>query len=144
MADPLSMAAGVAGLIISATQMIQVLSSTISKARHAPQSCHSVLIEVKDIRGILSQLEGYILGVNRASASRSSLIMLEQVVAILASCVMIFSDLDIFVEGVQSDATMGILDRLRWVSKENDLNATLTRLQSHKSSMNLMSMILTW
>jgi hypothetical protein len=70
--------------------------------------------------------------------------MLEQVVATLASCVMTFSDLDIFAEGLQSEVSMGILDRLRWVAKEGDLNSTLARLQSHKSSLNLMLMILTW
>ncbi len=99
--------------------------------------------QVDDIRKILGQLQLFLLKVNGASRSRTSLLMVEQVVATLSSCVLTFSDLQVFVEGLQSEATMGLMDRVRWMSKETELKAMLSRLETHNSSLTLMLTILT-
>ena len=62
----------------------------------------------------------------------------------LAAAVTTFSELDVFVEVLDSDEKMSLMDRLRWVSKAKALEEINQRLQVQKKSMNLMLMILTW
>ncbi|KAH7268879.1 Rho GTPase activation protein [Fusarium solani] len=143
MADPLSTAASVVGLLTAAAQISKILANVIDKARHAPKECSRIKSEVDDIRNVLVTLQLYIVGTRRAARSRTSLIMVEQVVATLAACVTTFSELDAFATALQNDADMKILDRLRWASKDKDIKAVLVRLESHKSSLTLMLTILT-
>ncbi|TLD26935.1 hypothetical protein PspLS_05195 [Pyricularia sp. CBS 133598] len=143
MADPLSVAASVVGLITAAAQVSQVLTEVISKARSAPDECHKARNNVNDISGILGQLQLFLNGVSRAPRSRTSLIMVDHVVVTLAACVTTFSELDALAASLQSDVEMSMLDRLRWVSKEKQINNVLVRLESHKSSLTLMLTILT-
>ncbi|KAF4969837.1 hypothetical protein FSARC_2995 [Fusarium sarcochroum] len=143
MADPLSTAASVVGLLTAAAQISKVLANVISKARHAPEECGRIKNEVDDIRNILAPLQLFILGTRRASRSRTSLIMVEQVVATLAACVTTFSELDTFATALENDVDMGILDRLKWASKDKVIKAVLVRLESHKNSLTLMLTILT-
>jgi len=65
-------------------------------------------------------------------------------VTTLAAAVTTFSELDVFVEVLDSDEKMSLMDRLRWVSKAKALEEINQRLQVQKKSMNLMLMILTW
>ncbi|KAI3334274.1 Rho GTPase activation protein [Ustulina deusta] len=90
-----------------------------------------------------SQLQQFLLGTRRAPRSRTSLILVDQVITTLAACVTTFSELDTFAEALQSESDLNLLDRLRWVSKESELKAILMRIESHKGSLNLMLMILT-
>ncbi|KAI8665695.1 Rho-GAP domain-containing protein [Fusarium sp. Ph1] len=143
MADPLSTAASVVGLLTAAAQISKILANVIDKARHAPKECARIKSEVDDIRNVLVTLQLYIVGTRRAARSRTSLIMVEQVVATLAACVTTFSELNTFATALENDADMKILDRLRWANKDKDIKAVLVRLESHKSSLTLMLAILT-
>ncbi|KAJ3549850.1 hypothetical protein NM208_g282 [Fusarium decemcellulare] len=143
MADPLSTAASVVGLLTAAAQISKILANVIDKARHAPEECSRIKSEVDDIQNVLTTLQLYIVGTRRAARSRTSLIMVEQVVATLAACVTTFSELDTFATALQTDADIKILDRLRWASKDKEIKAVLVRLESHKSSLTLMLTILT-
>ncbi|KAM4057601.1 rhoGAP domain-containing protein [Hirsutella rhossiliensis] len=144
MSDPLSAAASVIGLLTAAAQVSKILADVIEKARHAPDECRRIKAEVDEIRNVLSSLQLFIVGNVCASRSRTSLIMVEQVVVTLAACVTAFSELDTFATALQSEMRMSILDRLRWVTKEKDIKHVLVRLETHKSSLALMLMILTW
>jgi len=70
--------------------------------------------------------------------------LVEQVVTTLSACVLTFSELDVFVQALDSEQKMGILDRMKWIIKSNALKELLERLQQHKISLNLMLTILTW
>ena len=142
--DLLSFSAGVVGLLATAVKVSHALSDIIRRSRHAPDACCKVRDEAGDLRNILGQLQLFILETKPPSLQRRSLIMVDQVVATLSACVTTFSDLDVFAESLQRDETMGILDRLRWVSKEKDLKAVLDQLKTRKSSLTLMLSILTW
>lgn len=144
MSDPLSIAAGVVGLLTAAAQVTLILNDIISKAKHAPAEVKRVKSEVEDIRNVLQQLSLYTNGAKQAHRSRSALIMVDQVAATLASCITTFDELKLFVEGLQRDNNMNILDRLRWTTKSNELKQLLARLEMHKSSLTLMLTILTW
>lgn len=144
MADPLSIAASVVGIVTAATQVSKILANVIEKARNAPKECNRILSVVSDIQNVLTTLQLYIMGARRAPRSRTSLIMVEQVVATLAACVTTFSELDTFAIALQNDAEMKVLDRLRWSSKDKEIKAVLVRLESHKSSLTLILTILSW
>lgn len=144
MADPLSTAASIVGLITAAAQVSGILANVINKARHAPDECRQIQAQVDDIRNVLGSLQVFIMGARRPSRSRTSLIMVDQVVVILAACVTTFSELDTFVTALESDVGMGILDRLRWVTKEKDIKSIFSRFESHQSSLTLVLIILTW
>lgn len=144
MADPLSVAASVTGLIAAAAKISNVLYTVVNKARNAPDDCRKIKNELDDIRNVLAQLQVFIMGAKRPSASRAALIMVDQVVVTLAACVTTFSELDAFAEGLRNDAEMRILDRLRWSTKESDIRLILSRLEAHKASVTLMLSILTW
>ena len=142
--DPLSVTASVVGLLSVAIKVSIVLSDVIKKSRHAPEECRKVRDEVDSIHRVLGQLQLFIAGSTRASPQRTSLIMVDQVVATLGACVTTFSELEVFAEGLASDQGLGLLDRLRWISKEKDAKTILGELEARKSSMTLMLSILTW
>ena len=144
MADPLSVAASVLGLATVAVQVSTTIGNIINRARKAPKEISAVKLEVDTIHTILEQLQGFVLGTASASRSRTSLILINQMVAIISACVITFSELDAFTESLQSGDNMDLMDRFRWMSKSKDLSEILTNLQMHKNSLNLMVMILTW
>jgi hypothetical protein len=137
-------AAGVMGLITAAVQASQSVTNIIQRTKMAPKECYDVRSEVDQIRAILTQLQAFVLGSSHASRSRSCLILVDQIVTTLSACVTTFSELDIFVEVLDTDAKMGLLDKLRWASKANTLMEMLQKLQMHESSLYLMLTILTW
>ncbi|KAI8953885.1 Rho GTPase activation protein [Xylaria longipes] len=143
MADPLSVAASVIGIISSAAKISTGLVGVVKKAHNAPRECWKLQLEVDDVKAILCQLQQFLLGTRRAPRSRTSLILVDQVITTLAACVTTLSELDTFTEALQSESDLNLLDRLRCVSKESELKKILVRIGSHKSSLNLMLMILT-
>ncbi|KAM7213446.1 RhoGAP domain containing protein [Rhypophila decipiens] len=143
MVDPLSIAASVIGLINAGAKITKVLVQVTKNACDAPNDCRRLKDEVETIRYVLSQLQLFFTGQSRTTRSRTSLILVDQVVVTLAACVTTFSDLDVFAENLQSEVKMGILDRLRWSSKEDEIRHILQRVESHKSSLTLIMTILT-
>ncbi|KAI1349788.1 Rho GTPase activation protein [Xylaria sp. FL0043] len=143
MADPLSVSASIVGLITAGAKISQILAQVVRKAQHAPRELQNVQAEVTSIQAILGQLRNFLLGTQRASRSRTSLIMVDQVIASLATCVTTFSELDSFAKVLEFVSDWAVLDRLRWVAVESKIKEVLARLESHKTSLNLMLTILT-
>ncbi|KAF2994141.1 hypothetical protein E8E14_002222 [Neopestalotiopsis sp. 37M] len=143
MADPLSVAASVVGILAAAAQVTQTLTKIIKNVKDAPEQCRHTCTEVGNIRQILEQLQTFLIGTSKASRSRTSLILVEQVLVTLTSCVTTFSDLDVFVELLDSDIKMGLMDRLRWSMKAKDMSEIITRLQLQKTTITLILGILT-
>ena len=142
--DPLSVSASLIGVITAAVQVSGLLKDFIDDVKSAPESARNVLREVVDISISLQQLQEFLLGKQVASRSRTSFIMVEQVVVVLTGCVMIFSELEQVLEVPKADKSMGIRDRLKWVTKEPAVLQVLGRLQASKASLNLMLTTLTW
>lgn len=142
MSDPLSVAAGVIGLLAVAAQVSLILTEIVSKALQVPRECQIIRTDVEDIRNVLVQLQLYTTGVKQAPRWNRALIMVDQVAATLASCVLSFDELKMFVEGLQRESTTGVLDHSRWVTKRSDFEDHQSRLGIHKSSLTLMLTIL--
>ena len=142
--DPLSVSASVIGITAAAVQASRILKRFIDGASNAPTSARGVLMEITGINACLHQLQGFLLGNEEAEKVRRSLIMIEQVVVIFTDCVSTFSELEQTLESLQIGEHIRVIDRLKWSSKETTISKLLARLQSSKTSLNLMLTILTW
>lgn len=141
MSDPLSIAAGVVGVLTAAAQMSLILTKFTKSTIAAPQQARVVLNEVSDIGGILSHLQSYLLGLGSPSRSRTSLLKAEKVVTIVSSCVLTFSELEKLLDALKTE-DLEALDCLKWARKESAIMGLIQRLQNHKASLSLVLNIL--
>ncbi|KAI6711652.1 rhoGEF domain-containing protein [Diplocarpon mali] len=143
MADPLSVAASIAGLL-TAAQLVSVgISKVVSGHRSGSREIKDIKTIVDTLRKVLLQLQMLLLSRASVDPKRASLIMVDEVVTTLTACVMTFSDLDGCVKGLETDEQLGLLDSVKWVSKASELEGYLRNLEAHKSSLILMTNILT-
>ena len=141
MSDPLSIAAGVVGILNAAAQASSVLINFTRSARGAPHQAQVILTEVNDTSGILSHLQAFLLGQEFADTSRTSMLKLDQVVNVVSSCVLTFSELEKLLDELTT-GEMGIIDRVKWTKKEAAIKNLVQRLQNHKASLSLILNIL--
>ena len=141
MSDPLSIAAGVVGVITAAAQISLLLTKFTKSTIAAPQQARVVITEVSDINVILSQLQSYLLGLESPNSSRTSLLKVEKVVTIVSGCVLTFSELERLLDELKTEG-MDVLDCLKWARKESAIVGLIQRLQYHKASLSLILNIL--
>ena len=141
MSDPLSVAAGVVGVVTAAAQISSLLIKFTTSTIAAPQQAKVVLTEVSDISVILSQLQVFLLGLDLPDRSRTSLLKVEKVVTIVSGCVLTFSELEKLLDELKTE-NMDFLDRLKWVRQESAIRGFIQRLQNHKTSLSLVLHIL--
>ncbi len=142
--DPLSVAAGVIGVVTAAAQVSKILTTIVKNTKAAPKLCASTLTEVNDFKAILTHLQTFLLGTATAPKNRASLILVEQVIVTLTGCVTTFSELDEVLKGLVTEEAISSLDRVKWAMKESTIAAIVQRLQTHKASITLMLTILDW
>ena len=142
--DPLSVSASVVGILGAAANVTKILTKLILSAKAAPKSAQNVLMEVTDITACLTQLQSFLLGTTPANRSRTTLIMVEQLVVTLTSCVLVFSELEEMLDSLKTDLPLRSIDRLRWARKENAIARIFVRLQGSKGTLNLLITTLTW
>jgi hypothetical protein len=141
--DPLSVTMAIIGLLKAADQISSALQPLIKKAANAPKEIKEMKSSVDGIKTVLSQLQLMLIGKSQVDRNRTSLILVEQIVITLSACVTTFSDLDVFVETLGTDAKMGLLDRLRWATKTSTIQEHMQKLEVHKTTLTLMMTILT-
>lgn len=73
--DPVSVAASVVGLLGAVAQLLGLLTAFIKSANGDPKAAQDVLSDVADIGACLWKLQSFLLGIDTASASRTSLII---------------------------------------------------------------------
>lgn len=142
--DPLSVSTSIIGILGAAAKVSSVLISFVQNTKAAPKLAQTVLSEVSGLSAILTHLQTYLLGAANPSRSRASLILVEQVIVTLTESVTTFSELEDALGTSKIDAEMGALDRVRWAMKESKISEIQGRLQSNKTSLNLMLDILQW
>lgn len=141
MSDPLSIAAGVIGVVTAAAQISSILVKFTKSTIAAPQQAHVVLTEVSHISAILSQLQSYLFGLEIPDRSRMSLLNVEKLVTVVSDCVLTFSELEKLLDGFKTEE-LDVLDRLKWVRKGSAVLGLIQRLQNHKASLSLVLGIL--
>ncbi|KAI8650923.1 DH domain-containing protein [Fusarium keratoplasticum] len=146
MADPLSIAASIAGLLSTTGQIAKFLGPYVSAAKETPQITAHVYSEVQSTQVILAGLQNLTQNLGAVQARHASLIAVHQVVTILTDGVLLFSELEAVVRSLPpregSDQRLPLRARLLWARKESTFTPLLTRVQSFKSSMSLILMIL--
>ncbi|XEV00927.1 hypothetical protein FSHL1_006214 [Fusarium sambucinum] len=145
MADPLSVAASIAGLISITVEAAKFLRPYVSAARDTPPVAAHVYSEVQSIEIILSGLQNVTNNLSSVHTRNAALIGVNQVITVLTDGVLLFSDLQEelrLLSPKNESEGIPIRTRLRWVRKESTFTALLTRLQGFKSSMTLVLMIL--
>ena len=141
MPDPLSVAAGVVGILHAAAGISSLLIKFTRATNDAPHQARVIITEVNDTTSILNQLQAFLLGTDVAHTSRTSLLKLDQVINIVSSCVLTFSELENEVDDLET-GEMDVLDRIRWVKKEARIASLIQLLQNHKASLSLILNIL--
>ncbi|KAF4482424.1 Cell division control protein 42-like protein [Colletotrichum fructicola Nara gc5] len=137
MADPLSIAASIAGLLAAAGKVYTVVSGFIDSTANAPQSAAATLEAVGEIKLALSSVQSMIDSLHHLSASRKGLIQLEHLAIIITNAVFTLSKLESLV--CQKD---GFRYRLRSVWNEKRVLSLLPRLESQKASLTLIVSVL--
>lgn len=137
MSDPLSIAAGVIGIITAAAQISSLLTNFTRQTNSAPKQASIVLTEVTETSGILSHLQSFLLGTETADQSRTCFLQVDHVLAIVTGCVATFSELEETLDSLRTEG-MDILDRIKWARKESGIMTLIQRLQTHKASLSLM------
>ena len=141
MSDPLSVAAGVVGVITAAAQISKLLIEFSAKTKDAPTQARRVLTEVNGMSMIMNQLQSFLLGLETPDQSRTCLIQAESLLSILTGCVATFSDLQKLLDQLKIE-NLQLLDRFKWARKESAIKALTIRLQTHKHSLSLILEIL--
>ncbi len=139
MADPLSIAASVAGLLATAGKICLVLSQFIGAATDAPQSAQAALNAVEEVRSALDMVKGLIDTITNLPSARRMLVRLDHIAITFSHCVLTLSELESLV--CFKD---GMMHRLRWAWGEKKVMRLLPRLESQKSSLSLMVTVLLW
>ncbi|KAI8653932.1 hypothetical protein NCS56_01348600 [Fusarium sp. Ph1] len=137
MADPLSIAASVVGLVAAAGKIYGVLSNFVSTAAEAPSSAASVLETVEQMKLTLSSVQSLIDSIESLDPSRKALIQLDHLSIVITHSVLTISELESIV--CPKD---GLMHRLRWAWSEKRVMGLLPRLESQKSSLSLMVAVL--
>lgn len=144
MSEPLSIGAGIAGLL-SLSDKITTSISTFqdSVGRSAPESAHRLRHEICGLRVELSEVEGFLQTDSRQTeASNTRLIKVQDLLRVVTDCVLSLLALDILVQELVSGG-YGILIRVRWAMKEKDVIAFTERLAQLKKALQTMTCLAT-
>ena len=141
MSDPLSVAAGVVGIVTAAVQVSKLLIDFTNGTTDAPRQATAVLEKVNSIHTTMSQLQPFVLGLQTPDQSRSCLIQVEAVIAILTGCVATFSELEQLLDNLKAEG-LAFLDKMKWAKNKSTIDSLITRLETHETSLSLMLNIL--
>lgn len=145
MSDPLSVAASIAGLISITVEAVKFLGPYVSAAKETPQVAAHVYSEVQSTQVILMGLQSLTKNLGSVKVQHAALIGVNQVVAILTDGVLLYSELHKELQSLRAKdgaEKVPLRGRLQWVWKESTFVTLLNRLQSFKSSMTLVLVIL--
>ena len=137
MADPLSAAAGIVGVLTAAVQISKLLIDFTKRTRDAPRQASQVLSEVNNVHTIMTQLQAFLFGLNTSDQSQACHVQVESLISVLTGCVATFSDLEELLDQMRGE-DLTVLDRLKWAKKEPSIEALTSRLQIHKNSLTLI------
>jgi hypothetical protein len=143
MADPLSIAASVIGVLSPASRVATVLG----KLHDAPTDAYEIRAELVEIRLAVDVLRDLL---RRKAASSAAIgtykqqlpITVEKIALLLESCESTISELDSLLRGLGPGKSMRIGQRYRWVSKEGDIGRLFQRLKSQRSTLILSQIFL--
>jgi ABC-type transporter Mla subunit MlaD len=123
--DPLSIAASIAALI----HVAHKITESVQAIRDAPRLIRTVANETEVLASIFSQLEKF-LPAAQDDEMRQLKALLQRMKALLV-------ELEKELDGIASESP-GLLDRMKWTTREADVNQILADLLQQKASLTIM------
>ncbi|KEY73482.1 hypothetical protein S7711_07506 [Stachybotrys chartarum IBT 7711] len=144
MADPLSIAASVAGLLTLAGGIYSFLSDVIDSIETAPQAFQRFLSEVSLTQMTLASMSDIITAFLDIPMSRRAMLQLDHLVLAVTSAVLTLSDLELFLSQwpALSRSSISPLTRMRWSRQENKAAKLLERLRETRVALSLVLNVL--
>ncbi|KAL9012096.1 MAG: hypothetical protein Q9173_003110 [Seirophora scorigena] len=138
MADPVSIATGVVGVLTAAAQITSFLINFTRCSEDAPQAAQYILAEVLGTSGTLSQFQSLLMDNAQVDRSRTQLLQVDHVVTIVSACVLTFSELSELLDELKAEGMHTVMARARWARKDKTISKLVQRLQHHKASLTLI------
>ncbi|KAI0543207.1 P-loop containing nucleoside triphosphate hydrolase protein [Xylaria digitata] len=142
MADPLSIAASVAGLIALSGSIYKVIGDFVEQAANPPQSAHALLLEVSEMRMVLKSLSDLIDNFLVYPPKRRALVQLDHLIICLTQTVLSFSELEKFVNPWVTRPQRSLWQRWKFNSQGERITRFNSKLQQNKISISLVLSIL--
>ncbi|KAJ8129928.1 hypothetical protein O1611_g3700 [Lasiodiplodia mahajangana] len=142
MADPLSIAASVAGLIALSGSLYSIIRDFVDQAANPPQSAHTLLLGVSEVRLVLGAVSDLINNFLKYPPSRRALVRLDHLIICLTQTVLSFSELEKFVDLLVAKAQRSLWRRWKLISQNDRITRFATKMQEHKTSISLVLNIL--
>lgn len=144
MADPLSIASSIVGLVATAAKISKTLSDLCASVNDAPQSARAVLATTETTRLSLNSIKQLFDTISSLPPERRELIHLEHIAATCSQCVLTLSELEqLICEQVLKNGA-SLFTRIRWTWNEKKVLALLPRLEAQKTCLALMISVLQW
>ncbi|KAK1497758.1 hypothetical protein CABS01_10736 [Colletotrichum abscissum] len=138
MADPLSIAGSVAGLLATAVKVYNTTYNFVSSAIDAPESAMQMFQLIEETMMTLSSVHKLLRSLDSFSSSRKNMIQLDHLSIVITHSVLTLSKLESIV--CQQN---GLRSQMRWALwHEKKILALLPRLESQKSTLAVMITIL--
>jgi hypothetical protein len=145
MADPLSIAASVTGLLSVAGKTCTIISGFISSVADVPNSARTALAAVEEMRMVLTSVRQVMDRLSRLPRNRKEMIHVRHLVITFRESIRSFSELEAIVNpAAGADGRSSKWDRLKWILEEEKILHSVQRLELHKTSLSVIISILQW
>ncbi|KAI1323669.1 P-loop containing nucleoside triphosphate hydrolase protein [Xylariaceae sp. FL0255] len=142
MADPLSIAASIAGLIGLSIQIYDILTRLSPCVLNSIQSAHDLLLTNCEIRMTLNSLSNLSNELLRYSPTRRALIQLDHLILYLTQMTLTYQGLKECIDIWVRVAGKQLLKRLKLVGLGKRISIFIIKIREHKTSMSLITNIL--
>ena len=144
MADPLSIAASLAGLLSVAGKISSVVIDFISSINDVPASARAALQTVEEMRVTLSSAKLLMDQLSQMPRERKEMIHVRHLVIIFRESILSMSDLEAIVCLADDGEKASKWDRVKWLLEETKVLRAVERIGAHQSSLSTMLNILQW
>lgn len=144
MADPLSIAASIAGLLALSESIYNRISAFTERVQNVPQSAFNLRLGVSEVRLALTSVSGLIDSFMDVPPKRRAMIQLDHLIICLTQLVLVFDELDGFVGNWPEDIQQSLWRRWRFSGQDSKMASLNLKIMQHKTSINLILNVLQW
>lgn len=144
MADPLSIAASVAGLLTLAGSLYKQISIFTNGIQGVPQSAFALQLSVFEVRLALDSISGLMDSFLDVPPRRRAMVQIDHLVICLTQLVLVFDELEDFVRTWPEDIQFSRWKRWRFFAQDEKMTRLNSKIQQQKTSINLVLNVLQW
>jgi hypothetical protein len=146
MADGLSIAASVTGLLAVVGNISTIIYEFVSSVADAPKSARDTLAAVEEMRLVLTSIQqAQDNGLSRIPENRKKMVHIKNLVIIVRESIISLSELEAIVTlAARTDGRRSKRSKIKWVLEQEKIERCVQRLESHKTSLSAILGILHW